>query len=243
MMSVHYIDLTLASPAENVACDETLLDLCEHDSFDEVLRTWESNEPFIVVGYGNHVDLEVDRAACEKDGVPVIRRCSGGGAVVQGPGCLNYSLMLQIHRHAEVASITSANCSIMKRNAAVISKLLGREASIEGYTDLTLDGRKFSGNAQRRKRTHLLFHGTFLLDSFDFALISRYLKHPSREPEYRGTRTHDEFVTSVALNAEQVRSALRREWGAAKELSALPDEPLRTLLATRYSHREWNFKF
>jgi lipoate-protein ligase A len=240
---MHYADVTFETPAENIACDEALLDLCESGSMEEFLRFWESSTPFVVVGYGNHVDVEVDRSACEKDGVPILRRCSGGGAVVQGPGCLNYSLILQIDRHPELTNITAANCHIMKRNAAVLSKLLGKNISVDGYTDLAVDGRKFSGNAQRRKRTHLLFHGTFLLESFDLTLLSRYLKHPSREPEYRGKRTHDDFVASLALNADQMKAALREEWGASKALKSIPDEPLRTLVATRYSRPEWNFKF
>jgi lipoate-protein ligase A len=240
---VHYIDRTFGSPAENVACDEALLDLCETGSMDEVLRFWESSTPFVVVGYGNHVDVEVNRSACEKDGVAILRRCSGGGAVAQGPGCLNYALVLNIDRHPELASITAANCHIMKRNAAAISKVLDWEVSVEGYTDLAIYGSKFSGNAQRRKRTHLLFHGTFLLEGLDLNLLSRYLKHPSREPEYRRTRSHDDFVTSLARTAEQVKSALREEWGASKALASIPDEPLRTLVANRYSRPEWNFKF
>jgi lipoate-protein ligase A len=240
---MHYADATFETPAENIACDEALLDLCEARSMDEVLRFWESSTPFVVVGYGNHVDVEVNRGACEKDGVAILRRCSGGGAVVQGPGCLNYSLVLNIDRHAQLTSITDANCHIMKRNATVLSKVLDDEVSVEGYTDLAVDGRKISGNAQRRKRTHLLFHGTFLLESFDLMLLTRYLKHPSREPEYRGTRTHDDFVARLSLNAEPVKSALREEWGASKGLNSIPDDPLRTLVATRYSRTEWNFKF
>ena len=240
---MHYADATFETPAENIACDEALLDLCEAGSMDEVLRFWESSTPFVVVGYGNHVDVEVNRDACEKDGVPILRRCSGGGAVVQGPGCLNYSLVLNIHRHRELASITAANCHIMKRNAAMLSNVLDNEVSVEGYTDLAMGGLKFSGNAQRRKRTHLLFHGTFLLESFDLTLLSLYLEHPSREPEYRGTRTHDDFVASVTVNAEQVKPALREEWGASKALNSIPEEPLRSLVATRYSRAEWNFKF
>ena len=243
IIPVRHIDLTFSSPAENIACDEALLDLCEARSADEVLRFWESSTPFVVVGYGNHVDVEVNRSACEKDGVPILRRCSGGGAVVQGPGCLNYSLVLKIDPHLELASITAANCHIMKRNAAVLSKLLGKNICVEGYTDLAVDGRKFSGNAQRRKRTHLLFHGTFLLENFDLTLLSRYLKHPSREPEYRSTRSHGDFVARLSLNSLQVKSALREEWGANKTLKTIPDEPMRTLIAMRYSRTEWNFKF
>jgi len=240
---MHYADASFKTPAENIACDEALLDLCEAGPMDEVLRCWESGTPFVVVGYGNHVDVEVNRSACDKDDVPILRRCSGGGAVVQGPGCLNYSLLLNIDRHPELTNITAANCHIMKRNAAALSKVLDPGVAVEGYTDLTLDGKKFSGNAQRRKRTHLLFHGTFLLAEFDLGLMSRYLKHPSREPEYRDARTHDDFVAQLSLKAAQVKSALREEWGASKGLRSIPDEPLRTLVSTRYARSEWNFKF
>ena len=240
---MHCADVTFNTPAENIACDEALLDVCEAGSMDEVMRFWASSTSFVVVGYGNHVDLEANPSACEKDRVPILRRCSGGGAVVQGPGCLNYSLVLDLDRHPELASITAANCHIMKRNAAALSKLLDEEVLVEGYTDLALDGKKFSGNAQRRKRSHLLFHGTFLLENFDVTLLSRYLRHPSREPEYRGARTHDDFVARLSLDAEHVKSALRKEWGASKTLKSVPDEPLRTLVATRYARPEWNFKF
>ena len=240
---MHCADKTFRTPAENVACDEALLDRCESGQAEEVLRFWESDAPFVVVGYGNHVDLEVNRPACEKDGLPILRRCSGGGAVVQGPGCLNYSLVLRIETRPELASITAANCYIMKRNAAALSKLLGEAVSVEGHTDLAVDGRKFSGNAQRRKRTHLLFHGTFLLESFALTLLSRYLKYPSREPGYRAARAHADFITRIPLSAEKIKTAMREEWGASKTLKAIPSEPLQTLVATRYSRGEWNFKF
>jgi len=242
-LTMYHADTTFETPAENVACDEALLDLSEAGSTDEVLRFWESSTPFVVVGYGNHVDVEINQGACEKDGVPILRRCSGGGAVVQGPGCLNYALILNINHHPELASITTANCHIMKRNAAVLSKLLGKEVSVEGHTDLAVGGLKFSGNAQRRKRTHLLFHGTFLLESFGLTLLSRYLKHPSREPDYRGTRAHTDFITRIPLSADKIKSAMREEWGASKALNSIPEDPVRSLVATRYSRTEWNLKF
>src|ERR1041384_3554800 len=90
------LDLTLPTPAENLACDEALLDACEGGAADEVLRFWESSTPFVVVGYGNKVAREVNVAACEARGIPILRRCSGGGTVVQGPGCLSYALVLRI---------------------------------------------------------------------------------------------------------------------------------------------------
>src|SRR5687768_735134 len=100
------LDLTLKTPAENLALDEALLDFCEQgQGADEILRFWEPREYFVVVGYANKVDLEVDRAACEKLNVPILRRCTGGGTVVQGPGCLNYTLILRIDHRSQLATV------------------------------------------------------------------------------------------------------------------------------------------
>jgi lipoate---protein ligase len=238
---VRWLDLTFPAPAENLACDEALLDLCEAGFADEVLRFWESPNHFVVVGYGNKVASEVDVAACRVEGIPVLRRCSGGGTVLQGPGCLNYSIVLRIDAHHELENITSANCHIMKRNAAALSKLLGKTVSVQGFTDLALDGRKFSGNAQRRKRTHLLFHGTFLLD-FDLQLIERYLRAPSRQPDYRCDRSHLDFLRAVKLSREEIKRALCTEWNSTETLLNLLEEPLTKLVAEKYSRTEWNLK-
>jgi lipoate---protein ligase len=171
-----------------------------------------------------------------------LRRCSGGGTVLQGPGCLNYALVLRIDARHELESITSTNCYIMKRNAAALSSILGEEVSAEGFTDLAIEGQKFSGNAQRRKRTHLLFHGTFLL-GFDLGLIERYLRAPSREPEYRQGRKHSDFLRGLNMGREELKRALRDEWKAVDRVTSLPAEPLRKLVVEKYSQLAWNLKF
>ena len=120
-----HFDCTFPSPAENLACDEALLDWCESGEGTECLRFWESPEPFVVVGYANKVATEVNEAACEARKIPILRRCSGGGTVVQGPGCLNYSLVLPITEDAPLHSIAVANQFIMRRNRAAI-EMVGR---------------------------------------------------------------------------------------------------------------------
>src|SRR6266487_3675669 len=156
-----FVDLTLPSPAENLACDEALLDSCEAGECDGLLRFWEAAEYFVVLGYANKAPVEVNIEACQKRGVPVLRRCSGGGAVVQGPGCLNYSLILKIPSDGPLASITETNRFIMSRHRELLESLLGRPVEAHGASDLAVDGMKFSGNAQRRKQRCFLFHGTF----------------------------------------------------------------------------------
>ena len=81
-------DLTLGTPEENLACDEALLDLCEAGGSDELLRLWALPRYFVVLGYANKAATEVNLPLCRKLTVPVLRRCTGGGTVLQGPACL-----------------------------------------------------------------------------------------------------------------------------------------------------------
>jgi lipoate-protein ligase A len=239
------LDLTLPSPAENLACDEALLDWCEAGGGDEVLRFWESPKHFVVVGYANKVDTEVNVAACEARGIPILRRCSGGGTVVQGPGCLNYGLVLRITADGPTRNISAANQFIMERNREAIESAIGnRQSAIEirGHTDLSLDGLKFSGNSQRRRKHFLLFHGTFLLD-FDLTLVSELLHMPSKQPDYRRSRSHSEFVANVNVSADDVKMAMQRTWKATAEFPVQPQSEIANLSEQKYSKPEWNRKF
>ncbi len=236
---MNLLDLTFKTPAENLALDEALLDAAEAGGAGEVLRFWEPQEHFVVVGYANKVDVEVNRAACEKMKVPILRRCTGGGTVLQGPGCLNYTLILKIENESQLATVPQTNCFIMKRQAAALRQL-EKNVSIEGHTDLALGELKFSGNAQRRKRDFLIFHGTFLLD-FDLDLIEKLLLKPSKEPDYRNGRSHREFLTNLNLSSEKIKGALREVWKVKDLAEKIPDAI--PLAEEKYNRTEWNYKF
>ncbi len=233
------MDLTLPSAAANLACDEALLDACEEGSGPEVLRFWEPSEYFVVVGFSNSVASEVNMEACKREGIPVLRRCSGGGTILQGPGCLNYTLILKIAGRPEVETIPITNHFVMTKQREAIAKVLGRPVEIRGLTDLAVDGMKFSGNAQRRKRRALIFHGTFLLH-FDLGLVEKFLTMPSREPDYRKGRTHGQFLMNLNAPASEIKRALRDVWRPTSEMTAAPD--CQRLIAEKYSRDEWNLK-
>jgi lipoate-protein ligase A len=244
---IRHLDLTWATPAQNLACDEALLNEREAKGGSGILRFWESTTCFIVVGYANKVAEETHILACEKSGVPILRRCSGGGSVVQGPGCLNYSLILPIHVVADNAlSITGTNRFVMERNRAACQSLVARQVEVAGHTDLVLDGRKFSGNSQRRRRDWFLFHGTFLYN-FDLKLLERWLRPPPRQPDYRQNRPHGEFVTQLPVSAEKIKAALRKAWEAKEPLerALIPRVELEMTKLTRerYDREEWNRKW
>ena len=252
---MNLLNLQLPSPAEQLAADEAVLDLCEAGAGDETLIFWEPHETFVVVGYANKVATEVNVAACEAKGVPIFRRCSGGGTVVQMRGGLNYSLILRIEENSPTRNISSTNHFIMERNRAAIEKEFRSQnsearISVRGHTDLCLvthhsslvTEKKFAGNSQRRRKNFLLFHGTLLLDC-DLALVGGLLLMPSLQPDYRASRPHGEFVTNLNLPAEKVRAALAEAWDAKEEFANPPLAEIKKLAAEKYSTREWNFKF
>ena len=216
------------------------MDWCEAGHGEGILRFWESPTCFVVLGYANKADSEVYLDRCELDGIPVLRRCSGGGTVVQGPGCLNYTLVLPIEGALE--SITESNCFVMQRVRDAIQEIVKEPVEIRGHTDLTLNNLKFSGNAQRRRKKFLLFHGSFLL-TFDLGLIDRLLKFPSREPNYREGRSHHEFLTLLKASVGQVKDRLRIHWLADRVLDPVPRAEIQKLVEIRYSQAEWNLKW
>jgi lipoate-protein ligase A len=237
---VQYLDLTLAAASANLACDEALLDACDEGGGPEVLRFWEPEDCFVVVGYSNEVAREVNVAACRKAGIGIFRRCSGGGTVLQGPGCLNYSLALKINGCPEMETISGANRLIMQRHREALSGILRRPVEVKGCTDLAVGGLKFSGNAQRRKRNALLFHGTFLL-RFDLSLMDRFLNMPTRQPDYRAGRPHNRFLMNLDAAPSAIKDALRQAWVASTPMLHVPD--CRRLIAKKYARDDWNLKF
>jgi len=120
--------------------------------------------------------------------------------------------------------------------------LLGSPVELNGFTDLSLGGRKFSGNAQRRRKNYFLFHGSFLLNA-DIGLIEKALQMPSKKPAYRDSRTHGDFLVNLKVAPAQVKAALCKAWGAEVALENVPMQEITRLTVERYSRDEWNLKF
>lgn len=237
-----YLELSFIDPASNLACDEALLQWFEDDRpADALLRIWEPKNHFVVLGHSNRLAAEINIAACAADNIPILRRMSGGGAVLQGPGCLNYSLILNSVAHG-LKGIAETFRYVLERNRQLVGALAGVEASIEGISDLALAGRKFSGNAQYRKARFVLVHGTFLVN-FDLAALDRCLRCPERQPEYRRHRPHHEFVTNLEVDPRRLRQCLRDGWHAEETLSQVPLDQIANLVKHRYASGEWSAKF
>jgi lipoate---protein ligase len=238
---VKLVDHTYADPAANLACDEAFLQQAEANGEEEVLRFWESPTYFVVLGYSRPAGSDANLESCRREKIPVLRRCSGGGTVLQGPGCLNYALVLRCEPGGPLATITETNRYVLGRNLCGMRNLRDAGADIRGQSDLALDGRKFSGNAQRRSARWVLFHGTILID-FDIERIGRFLPLPSKQPAYRNGRGHHEFLFNTGLNRERLKQDLCREWGALQTGDLPEGDALRRLVLQRYSNAGWIYR-
>ncbi len=237
-----YLDLTLSTPYHNLACDEALLTLCESGLDEEILRFWESKHYFAVLGHSDKITTEINLPVCRAKKLSVLRRPSGGGTVLQGPGCLNYTLILKIQNNDLLNKINNVHEYVLTRHQQALQPLCQKPIRISGISDLALGPLKFSGNAQRRKRRFVLMHGTFLLN-FNLALIETLLPMPTRQPEYRMSRPHRSFLTNLNLSAETVKNSLMQIWGATKPFQNVPFQLIDELAKSKYSNDEWTFKF
>ena len=239
---MQYIELTLRDPASNLACDEALIELFEaRCATNGLLRIWEPENHFVVLGHSNRIDSEVDLAACESEGLPVFRRLSGGGTVMQGPGCLNYSLILRNGVDIPLGVAESFQV-VLEHHKQCIQKMIADRVEIAGVSDLVIKGRKFSGNAQYRKRRFSLVHGTFLLN-LDPAIVARCLRLPSKQPAYRQNRSHGCFIRNLHLDPLDVRQALRAAWSATDQFTEVSNAVIADLKRTRYGRPDWTRKF
>jgi len=206
-----FYDLSFKSPAENLAFDEALLKQAEEGSSGEALRLWESPVVFVVLGRISPMeDVVVEN--CRRDGVEIVRRSSGGGTVLQGPGCLNFSFVLSKKERPHLRDLHQSYQEILCPIIDML-KRLGIHAVFQPVSDLAFahDDKKFSGNAQRRAKNFILHHGT-LLYQFDLRMMEQYLAFPQSTPDYRAGRAHEEFVANLNLPVAVLKEAFRQSF-------------------------------
>lgn len=264
---------TLPTAEENLALDEALVEVADRRSLqsdpsiadlevdsgdEEVLRLWELPSPSVVLGRASRLTEEVNTSACEADRVPVLRRASGGATIVAGPGCLMYSALISYQKRPSWRGLDVAHQQVMSRirdavQNAADSFQLPLQVEIQGTCDLTIDGRKFSGNALRCKRNWMIYHGTIMV-AMPLEWLPKYLLEPPRQPAYREKRPHDTFVTNVLRPAstadsraflQELAIELASTWNATEpwESCSWRDEvDLETtrLLEERYTNPDWH---
>ena len=235
------LQYTHPTAAGNLAMDEALLDNAEaNEDHPELLRLWEPHQTIVVLGRSSPVDIETNRSYCDANEIAIVRRCSGGQTIVTGPGCLMYAVLLNYRRRPELRMLDRAHEFVIGKMKTAI-QTLGIPVQMEGTSDLTLHGQKFSGNALRCKRNWFIYHGT-LLCNFDLSLIAKCLGKPIREPDYRDGRSHLDFLTQLPTTSQKLSEAIISQWSPEPRTETWPQELTNQLMQTKYQQDQWNFK-
>ena len=175
------------------------------------LESWIPESSLVVLGAANKAARECRIEACERDGVPIVKRAGGGGTVLLHPGVVVLSYGAWVRDRFE----NSRYFSLL--NSALIESLaqmwtLTSDLTQRGISDICLGSKKVAGTSLFRSRNYLLYQVSVLVDARKDE-IEKYLDHPSREPEYRKGKPHADFVAGLAefipgLLPEQVRNQI-----------------------------------
>ncbi|MCL1815832.1 MAG: lipoate--protein ligase family protein [Treponema sp.] len=232
----------------NMGLDEALLESAAGGEL-PVLRFYGWDPPAVSIGYFQNLEEEVDLEAAKRFGFDLVRRISGGGAVLHRSE-LTYSIILSMDHPLAGKNLGESYvvlCQGLIRGLAV----LGMEAVFSGTNDILVGGKKISGNAQTRSGGFLLQHGTILLDN-DVDTMFDVLKTPKDKNrgkligEVKGRVTSLRSVLGRIIPFEEVEKALVRGFEEAlgmiftkMEISPAEDSRARELEKTKFSTREW----
>jgi len=157
------------------------------------VKVWEPAFLCIVLGQSNHLENSIIIENVQKDGIPVYKRPSGGETVVLSAKMS----VISIVKPEKV--LKSPRVYFNDYNGKIIRalKTLGiKSLSLKGISDICLGKQKILGSSIYRNKDMVFYHAV-LNRAESVELLERYLRHPPREPEYRGGRSHKDFVTSL----------------------------------------------
>lgn len=168
-----------------------------------LFRFFETTHTCIVLANSNEAERECNVARCQQDNVPIFRRKGGGGTVVLSPGCLVLTLAFYAQSLFDNQNYFQLINSLW---CEALQKLGVRDLNQRGFSDICIGEKKIAGTSLFRRKHLLVFQGSLLVNS-NLDLIPRYLSHPSREPDYRGKRSHQDFVTSIKKSGHNLNAA------------------------------------
>jgi lipoate-protein ligase A len=248
---VRLVDSDLERPQLTAAIDEALLRSRMKGHSEDTIHLYRRRPSSVSIGYFQSAAMVADIEACRRDGVPVVRRISGGGAIYTDERQLVYALTF----HPTVPIKAREGFALVCGAIVMALDRLGVEgARKEGVNDVMVGRAKVSGSAQViRKGTHLV-HGTVLVD-VDKKALTRYLLSPEEKERPRGHLSPVDRVTTLAdimggpppmdVVKKVVSEELAQVVGGDPEPGRLNtwelDEADR-LEGERYSQDEWNLK-
>jgi lipoate-protein ligase A len=235
---VYVIENKSTKPQYNLALEEYLFLRAMEDGT-QFFMLWQ-NEPSIIVGRFQNTLEEINTSFVEEQGIHVVRRNSGGGAVYHDLGNINYSFVMPNSGDFDFTFFTGP---IIRALAA-----LGARAELSGRNDLAIEGKKVSGGAQYRRRGIMLHHGTLLYDA-DLEVLSLALRPSEDKFQSKAVKSIRSRVGNIKeylqtpLSVAEFQERLQHGIQGLTPL-ALDDDSLaevEKLRAEKYSTWEWNY--
>lgn len=232
------------NPYFNLALEEYLLK--ELDLGDDLFMLWQ-NSPAIIVGKNQNTWDEINQQFVKENGIAVVRRLTGGGAVYHDLGNLNFTFIARGQKtcHYDFEGFA--------RPVVAALRSLGVAAEFSGRNDILVDGKKVSGNAQYRYGNSVLHHGTLLFDS-DMNNLVRALNVSPEKLVTKGVASVRSRVTNIKehlprpLGMEEFKAALVRalfqaegNQNAEYRLTEKDLARVEELVRTKYGTWEWNY--
>ena len=191
-MKLSYLDLMTTDPSYNLAMEQYVFDCLPRDRMYFML--WQNDNAIIVGKYQNTI-AEINEETVRERGIRVVRRLSGGGAVYHDMGNLNFTFITDVGESN--ALDLKLFCEPVVRTLAT----LGVKAEVNGRNDITIDGKKFSGNSQYIRQGRVMHHGTIMFDS-DLSVVGEALRVDPTKIQTKGIRSVRSRVTNVAEHPE-----------------------------------------
>ncbi len=247
------IDMRIEDAPTQMAIDEAIAYARTRNETPNTIRLYRWNPSAVSIGYFQSIEQEVNLDVCKEQGVDVIRRITGGGAVFHDyNGEITYSLVAPNNDPKIPADIMESYrliCGAIVKGLATI----GVESEFKPVNDIIAGGRKISGNAQTRRHGVVLQHGTVLVDS-DLRKMFQVLRVSDAKISDKLIQAVEERVTNIRrylerdVSFDEMRAALitgfEETFNIELEAGKLTDyeNELVDEYRKRYSSREWVYK-
>ena len=238
---MRYLESRSTDPQWNLALEEYAFNRLSGEG--GLFMLWR-NDNAVIVGKHQNTFAEVNAAEIERRGTRVVRRLSGGGAVYHDLGNVNFTFIMRDDGKLDFAAF----CRPVQQALAE----MGIVSELSGRNDMTIDGKKFSGNAQYRKNGAIMHHGTLLYDS-DLTAVAAVLQPDVEKLTHKGLKSVRSRVSNIKPysrtappDTPEFMALLRQKLTTALTLSdyTLTEADcieVQALVQERYGTWAWNY--
>lgn len=239
-----YLQNDSSNPFYNHALEEYLLKNYQDDIF--ILWT---NSPAILIGRNQNTESEINSEFVQKEKIQIVRRLSGGGAVYNDYGNLNFTF---ISKKPKGLEDLSAGFALFAQPVILALQNLGLAVIFSGRNDIILDGKKISGNAQYKYKDKILHHGTLLYNS-DMQKLAQALKPRPEKLEAKGVESVRARVTNITnylvnpMDIKEFKEYLKiyiMDYHGISQISLLGPEEEKEVVRIqkeRFENPSWNY--